>query len=283
MAQWQAYEPEPQGGGRSGVRRMTNLAGAVTSLALVVGAGMWAYGILKRDVSGIPVVRAIEGPMRVLPDDPGGTQAPHQGLSVNGVVAEGGAGRPADRLVLAPEPLRLSVEDAATQTLAPSESLQVAALVAPSDEEPAPVDVPVAEVPVIDATPAPSAGPRPRARPARGQQAGTAGGSIDDAIAEALGGAPVREVDPGSIPTGTRLAQLGAFDTAEVARREWDRLAVRFGEYLENKQRVIQEAQSGGRSFYRLRAMGFDDLGDARRFCSALMAENADCIPVVTR
>ena len=49
------------------------------------------------------------------------------------------------------------------------------------------------------------------------------------------------------------------------------------------KARVIQEAESGGRTFYRLRAMGFDDINDARRFCSVLVAENADCIPVTTR
>jgi len=46
---------------------------------------------------------------------------------------------------------------------------------------------------------------------------------------------------------------------------------------------VIQRAESGGRIFYRLRAMGFDDLSDARRFCSAFIAENTECIPVVTR
>jgi hypothetical protein len=32
-----------------------------------------------------------------------------------------------------------------------------------------------------------------------------------------------------------------------------------------------------------LRALGFEDLADARRFCSALVAEKAECIPVVTR
>ena len=37
-------------------------------------------------------------------------------------------------------------------------------------------------------------------------------------------------------------------------------------------------ATSGGRTFYRLRAMGFEDLSDARRFCSALVAENAECM-----
>ena len=57
----------------------------------------------------------------------------------------------------------------------------------------------------------------------------------------------------------------------------------RFGDYLNGKDRIVQTAESGGRTFYRLRAHGFADLSDARRFCSALVAEGADCIPVVTR
>jgi hypothetical protein len=120
---------------------------------------------------------------------------------------------------------------------------------------------------------------RPRARPA-------ALTSVPEAIALAVAAArsaPSDEVDADAIPLGTRLAQLGAFDSAEVARAEWDRLAGRFGDFLDGKQRVIQRAESGGRTFYRLRAMGFADLGDARRFCSALVAERAECIPVVTR
>ncbi|MDU8926794.1 SPOR domain-containing protein [Alisedimentitalea sp. MJ-SS2] len=91
------------------------------------------------------------------------------------------------------------------------------------------------------------------------------------------------EIDPSDIPAGTKLAQLGAFDSAETARKEWNKLSNRFGDYLEGKQRVIQKAKSGGRVFYRLRAMGFADLSDARRFCSALVAERADCIPVTTK
>jgi hypothetical protein len=101
-------------------------------------------------------------------------------------------------------------------------------------------------------------------------------------VAATPSGAP-REIAPEDIPVGTRLAQLGAFSSPDIARQEWDRLDGRFGEYLEGKDRVIQKAQSGGRTFYRLRAMGFADINDARRFCSALVAENAECIPVVTR
>jgi hypothetical protein len=77
--------------------------------------------------------------------------------------------------------------------------------------------------------------------------------------------------------------QLGAFDSAEVAGREWERLVTKFGEYMDGKERVIQRAESGGRVFYRLRAMGFADLSDSRRFCAALVAERADCIPVVSK
>jgi len=52
---------------------------------------------------------------------------------------------------------------------------------------------------------------------------------------------------------------------------------------MSDKARVIQRAQSGGNVFYRLRVQGFDDLSDARQFCSALLAKQANCIPVVTR
>jgi len=91
------------------------------------------------------------------------------------------------------------------------------------------------------------------------------------------------EVSAADVPAGTQVVQLGAFESAEVARAEWDRLRRRFGGYLVGKQRIVQIAVSGGRTFYRLRALGFDDLSDGRRFCSALVAEGADCIPVVTR
>ncbi len=52
---------------------------------------------------------------------------------------------------------------------------------------------------------------------------------------------------------------------------------------LTEKSRVVQTAQSGGRTFYRLRASGFADEGEARRFCSALLAEDTACIPVALR
>ena len=89
------------------------------------------------------------------------------------------------------------------------------------------------------------------------------------------------QIDPATIATGTRLVQLGAYASPEIALIEWANMDTQFGDYMVGKEPVVQQAQSGGRSFYRLRAMGFSDLADARRFCSVLVTEGANCIPVV--
>src|SRR6056297_845060 len=118
------------------VKKFTNLAGAVVSLALVAGIGVWGYKLLVRDVSGVPVVRAAEGPMRVQPEDPGGRQASHQGLAVNAVAAEGTAAKPADRLILAPKPLDLTLEDMPKPELAALSEPPSSNVVAPAADAP---------------------------------------------------------------------------------------------------------------------------------------------------
>ena len=305
-----------------------NWVGALTSIALVAGLAIWGYKLTIRDVSGVPVVRAIEGPMRVQPEDPGGRQAAHQGLAVNAVQAEGSAAAPADRLVLAPKPVDIDenlplarvledpasdatpsaegadlelaeVEDARETEVALSEQAEelsddpVAAALALAerlsrDAEPLEPLEEVADAPevvvsldtVSPSVPGVARSPRPRGRPSQEVVARAAAEAVTIAAAASTS---TIDVDPDQIAPGTRLVQLGAFDSSEVAISEWRRLSGRFGAYMEDKKRVIQKAKSGGRTFYRLRAMGFGDINDARRFCSALQAENAACIPVVTR
>ena len=314
--------------GQSFLGRMANVAGAMASLALVAGIGVWGYKLVMRDVSGIPVVRALEGPMRIQPENPGGNRADNQGLAVNRVAAKGTAAPPADRLVLAPRPVELAAEDkpmgqieplpvaavgpgAAAAPDVPDETVADAApgddpttaalragavdrlveqlLAGPAPHEAGNGQAVVQPAVAVGAMPRPEPAvlndpglersARPRLRPVRAEpNAGSVAGA-----ATGNGAASALDVDPGSVPAGARLAQLGAFDSPEVARAEWDRLNTRFEGYLDGKSRVIQKASSGGRTFYRLRAMGFEDIADARRFCSALLAENTDCIPVTAR
>ncbi|PKQ11991.1 MAG: SPOR domain-containing protein [Alphaproteobacteria bacterium HGW-Alphaproteobacteria-1] len=268
---------------RASMAGLMNMTGAVISLALIGGIGTWGYGMVMRDVSGVPVVRALDGPMREAPEEPGGSPAAHQGLAVNEVAGNGTAAPPPDQVIIAPQPIDLTVEDALARAPSP-------ARITPAPRpQPADVHLAVVREEAVEVAPAPETAPvrmaavsgglgqslRPRTRPATA-----------DPVAFALAAATsatAAEVEPDSLPLGTRLAQLGAFESAEVARAEWDRLSTRLGDLLDGKSRVVQRAESGGRTFYRLRAVGFEDLADARRFCSALQAEKAECIPVVTR
>ncbi|WP_323770272.1 SPOR domain-containing protein [Antarctobacter sp.] len=305
---------------------MANWAGAAISLALVVGIAVWGYKVVARDVSGVPVVQAMSGPMRVAPEDPGGTLADHQGLAVNAVAGHGGAADPVDKLTLAPRAAGLQADDVALGALAPverprdvpptlarnAEIVELppsgapipesaepnSALAALADEiaarakplsalpEGTDADVVTALASALPETDVQFDGPglarslRPRLRPAG---LASAPRTTQAAAVAAAASGPVTELDPATLSAGTRLVQIGAFDSPDAARSEWQRLDGRFGDYLDDKERVIQKASSGGRTFYRLRAHGFEDLSDARRFCAAFVAQKVDCIPVVTR
>ena len=330
---------------------LINLTGGLVSIALLVGVGVWGYKTMVRDVSDVPVVRAAKDPMRVAPEDPGGTLSGNTGLAVNKVAADGVAEKPADRLILAPEPIHLTGEDESSKSLremmaaesraAKLAGAAVAGDAAASDGEEAEgnaSDGAIARLTAMltkDAEPlsgekvqqvaaeGPIAEALMRAQQTAGTQTEIAETSTGQAVEEAkpepvafrptnaalptqvmrprlrpgagstsgpqvMTAAPQNmltsvDVDPRTIMPGTRLAQLGAYDSIDIARREWDRFSGRFSDYMNGKQRVIQEASSGGRTFYRLRVMGFDDLAAARYFCAALVAENADCIPVVAK
>lgn len=291
--------------------RLVHLAGAACSVALIIGLAVWGYKLAVRDVSGVPVVRAMDGPMRIAPANPGGEIADHQGLAVNTVAALGTAAPPPERLVLAPRPVELSYEDGPglvlsgamptapeAMTAVSADAMAVAlspvAPAAPDQLGPDPdaVAQALAEALALDAaTPeadtataalaAPDTAVRPRARPVELASAAPDGATL--ALAEPAPAAPVAEIDPAAIPAGTRLVQLGAFDTAEQARAEWVKLANAFGPLMEGKAMVVQAAESGGRTFYRLRAHGFPDEMGARGFCTSLLEQNASCIPVEQR
>lgn len=291
---------------RGAVSGWVGMIGAATSLAMVVGLGVWGYRLLVRDVNGIPVVRALEGPMRVQPTDPGGERMAHQGLAVNQVAAAGEAGEISEAVTLAPPAPNLLDHDLARAGLAAApmpdfshaadiavaEVLEAgdaeapdAAIAAPDGVELAvatPADV-TPDMVVAASVPGVKRSPRPPARPESIGLALTAEATA--ASADAAAPAMSDEIDADSLPPGSRLVQLGAFDSVDLAREEWGRMAVKFDDVMQGKQRVIQEATSGGQTFYRLRAAGFTDLADARRFCATLAADKSKplCVPVALR
>lgn len=323
---------------------LVNYAGAAVSLALVVGVSMWGYQLIVRDVSGIPVVRAAEGAMRVAPQNAGGEIADHAGLAVNEVVGQGEAAGPTDSLLLAPQREALADEDLRVEPTAEAdEVLPVASAQAPEQEVQTALEAglgldgkatlttddllkfadevaatatpltPLAEGEAVPPTvaldgevvtaqpqfldasvPGIAQSLRPIIRPAslvvatpvsadaasvtpQARQIPDTSTAVAAALAEAT------LTNAAALTPGTHLVQLGAYPSAEMASSEWSRISGQFSEFMNGKDMVVQEAESAGTTFYRLRASGFGEAADARRFCAALSAGNADCIPVVVQ
>ena len=307
QAPFHAHEPvnahAPQASRAVKTGNVLHGLGAVLSVALIVGAGGWMWQLMQRDVAGVPVVRALEGPLRVSPENPGGRQAAHQGLSVNELAAAQ-EDAPRDTIVLAPAPLDLAAEDTAparnfeTQPQNGAEFEGQPIAVALQQE----VDVSrnASGLGIVSPTRrAVSASPRPPARnavrrdqtrvaavspaPDASPVADDLASNVANSVAMGLSNVRDLDVDPASIGPGTRLVQLGAYDDAAAARAAWDQLSRRFSPLLDDRGRVIEAAHSGGSVFYRLRAHGFSDERDARRFCAALVDQQIDCIPVLIR
>lgn len=301
-----------------------NWGGAILSLILIAGLMTWGWKLWVRDVTGVPVVRALEGPMRIAPEDPGGLASEYQGLTVNRIAESRGQEIPSDQVVLAPAPSTLNEEEDLAMSelpaVAPEPEEEVATVAVPpvpeigqaerivvaEDEDVLPMATETSELAAIEPQPEPAAAasatdlavaaaladvglrpepavlkveaaanvpivtPRPQMRPENLQTVSLSAPVVEDG-----------EVDPTTIASGTRLVQLGAFGSPDVARTEWNAIEGRYSDFFAGKVRVVQEVTSGGREFYRLRVMGFDDLADARRFCTVIVADGTNCIPVI--
>ena len=275
--------------------------GAVLSLSLLAGAIGWSYKLVVRDINQIPIVRAQLGPLRVAPDNPGGLTAANQGLSVTQLAVNE---KPllSDEINLAPAAEILNEETSASllrevdklnqidetyeikeinaentislygssgamkgETASKTESL--VAQVAFSQKK---VEIENAVSLALSITSEfdPSlTSLRPKTRPRSVQQ-----------NRELI----VSKEPMSKLPIGSAIVQLGAFDSKSLAESEWRRFEKLLGSILAPKQMIIQKAESGGKIFYRLRASGFNDISDARQFCTAI-SDKVACIPVVTR
>ena len=109
---------DPQGADSLTARisRLTHYLGALASVALMIGLLVWGWQLVSRDVSGVPVIKAIAGDARTTAENPGGELTSYTGYAVNGV-AEGSEPQPVDQVAIAPAATGLSEEDVAMGNL----------------------------------------------------------------------------------------------------------------------------------------------------------------------
>ncbi|MEL6126115.1 MAG: SPOR domain-containing protein [Pseudomonadota bacterium] len=235
--------------------------GAAISLAVLVGVLIWAWRLGTRDPNEIPVILAQTETMRVpvAPEEAGGDQAPHQGLSVNEQIAGTPQEFP-DTVVVAPA--------------APDPRADL-----PLEEEPAAEEVVEAEPDAVEdaesGSPlAPIRAQPPRSRPITLATTNTVSPSTPVVSEDAL---PVRAED---IADGTHMVQLGAYDSEQTALLQWAAILDAQEDLLEGKRRYIERTQSGGKTLYRLRAVGYANGTETKATCSALVSRGLPCIPV---
>ena len=279
--------------------------GAALSLSLLVGAISWSYQLIVRDINQIPIVRAQLGPLRVAPENPGGLIAANQGLSVTQLAVNE---KPllSNEIHLAPAADILNEEHLALQINKASKtntdnekfeikevnaekSLNLAVLsdelelVTSSNEKAIPSKVAFSQKKIeienaVSLALSIAADPealftslRPKIRPKSFRR------NNKIKLDQVTTNEPFSEP-----PMGSAVVQLGAFESKNLAKSEWQRFEKLLGSILISKRMIVQKAESGGKIFYRLRASGFDDISDARQFCTAI-SDKVACIPVVTR
>lgn len=275
--------------------------GAVLSLSLLAGAIGWSYKLVVRDINQIPIVRAQLGPLRVAPDNPGGLTAANQGLSVTQLAVNE---KPllSDEINLAPAAEILNEETSASLLREVDKLNQI-------DETYEIKEINAENTISLDGSSGAMKGETASKTESLVAQVAFSQKKVEIENAVSLALSITSEFDPSltslrpktrprsvqqnrelivskepmsKLPIGSAIVQLGAFDSKSLAESEWLRFEKLLGSILAPKQMIIQKAESGGKIFYRLRASGFNDISDARQFCTAI-SDKVACIPVVTR
>ncbi|MFS4438665.1 SPOR domain-containing protein [Paracoccaceae bacterium GXU_MW_L88] len=292
--------------------------GAVSAIALVVGVAVWTYKLGARDGSEVPIIRAMDVPARAKPEDVQGTDFPNQNLAVNDVMSDAETSQLPETIELAPSVESLSAEDLPLGELAGADSLESLIPEENAADDLVLAEADLAEEEMVERVDDAEIAYRPRPRPAnlnraaileaRGvtetaPAAAPAIASTDsnpqvtsaerpEEVTLASAEAPQPQPEPAvatktntdflapeDATAGSWLVQLGAFDSREIAESEWGRIAGKNGDLLGGKSPMIQRIESGGRVFYRLRAVGFQSASAAKQDCSALSARGQACIP----
>jgi hypothetical protein len=282
------------------IARSANFVGAFISFALFFGVIGWGAQTLMRDSSGVPVVRALDGPMRVAPTEPGGVPASHQGLTVNQVSSSQIIVPVGEPLRLAPRPINLRIEDIAIpkktkETISdPINHQKTGGFSIPTGIiEPPPAEDTIGQLAAMLAATnlsSTSDSLRKNIMPTNISTALevpnlTLGTLIRPKVRPKFLLKPELQrkmtKEDGKAPLGTQMVQLGAFSDKQAALQAWKMLSERYGNYFVGKENIILNAKIADQEIYRLRVYGFNDINEARRLCTALQVQQAECYPVV--
>lgn len=80
---------------------------------------------------------------------------------------------------------------------------------------------------------------------------------------------------------GDHVVQIAATQSEGAALAEWNKLSKAYPELLSGGQKFIVQADSNGKTVYRVRVGSFGSKADASQFCAAFKAKGGQCYPAV--
>ncbi len=249
------------------------LAGA--AVMAVMAVVFLAYGWLTTPVShgDLPVVQAIDDPVKVKPESPGGLEVPYQEQLVLNGEEPAESGEPTVERLLPPpeepqwpppEPEGLApvgstvpgqsesgITAAAPQT--PTEPIEVmpAQTAEPKAETPTPAVTQTAAAPTEPETKAPEP--------------------------EAVTPEPVAK----TMPTASgHLVQLASITSRDATKPAWKKLQAAHPDLLGDLALSVQRAEVNGKTYYRIQAGPFPNRTTALDVCAQLKTQKQDCLVV---
>lgn len=263
-------------GARKASPLMPVLLGALALVCLAVGIFFgysWFFG--GGQTGDVPVVQAMNDPVKVKPENPGGLKVPYQDQLVLNQEDEEDETLPVVERLLpppeAPQPPPREPEAAAPVEPPPAapdtpntDELAAAASRAVRNTQVVEAPVPdqsellVVTPPAINETPQAPAPAKP-AKPARAQ------------TAAAVGTAPAK---------GSYVVQLGSFTSTGGSEQAWAKLQKAHPELLGDMSLFVQRATVNDRTYYRVQAGPVPNRATAMDMCAQLKARKQDCLVV---
>jgi cell division protein FtsN len=281
-------EPRPEPEiltGRQPRRRLAPFALAGVAVVAVLAIVFVAYAWLTGPTANqdLPVVQAPDDPVKVKPESPGGMEVPYQEqLVLNQEGAAEGSEPVVERLLPPPEAPQwppsepeglVPVEEAAAPESSAAESAVPEAMAEETAEETASSESQAAaeaapETATVTASTEPSAESAPAASAAEPSAALAA---KTESEASAATAAPA---------SGSFMLQLTSLTKRDSARAAWSQMQKKHAQLLGDLSMAIQQAEVGGKTYYRVQAGPFPNRATAQDVCAQLKAKKQDCLVV---
>ncbi len=247
-----------------------NLKLFFTLVALTVAGGGGAWYFYGQRLAGddvAPLIRAVEGPVKVRPDNPGGMVVPDRDKLVYDRM-QGLENRPAERLLPPPE---IPLPPPGAETL--EKTVSAPAVAPPPAPAPEPAARPTTEEVLAAKPPSP---PPPVLEAEVKKLTATVKPKPSAAKPETL---MTRTAKPPKSPAAVYRVQLAAVRTPARAREEWARLQKKHSTLLGQLGMSLTRADLGKKGvFYRLRAGPLATESAARDLCGKLAKRKVGCM-----